>query len=370
MKVAYVGSYDPNFTRNKILREGLRQNGVDVLEYNVPFGEGRRVWSRYWQLLRRQNGHLRECDALIVPEMNQKNMPLLVNLARAYHKPLVFDPFVSLYETQVVDRGRIPRKSAAALGQFLLDRWSLRRADVVLADTHTHGSHYQEAFRLEASKLETLFVGVDESIFSPRKHHSQRGTFGVVFTGTYVPLHGVEYIVEAASLLRDRREIVFKLVGGGQTFPQVEARVRTLGLPNLCLLPLVPLQRLAEEVAEADVCLGIFGGTAKSQRVIPTKVFQALGMQKALITEDSPAIQEVFEDEKHLLVCPPKDPEGLAQRIIQLSEDPNFRASLAQGGYNLVHSEFTPSALGRRLKAILERTISGERENSHESPTG
>jgi hypothetical protein len=52
---------------------------------------------------------------------------------------------------------------------------------------------------------------------------------------------------------------------------------------------------LKDRIAEADLCLGIFGTSDKAASVIPNKVFQILAVGRPLVTRISPAIRELLE---------------------------------------------------------------------------
>ena len=77
---------------------------------------------------------------------------------------------------------------------------------------------------------------------------------------------------------------------------------------------------LIERVAQADICLGIFGATDKARRVVPNKVYQTLALGKAVITAETPAVCEVFTSGEEMVTVPPGDPELLAGAIRALAE--------------------------------------------------
>ena len=77
-------------------------------------------------------------------------------------------------------------------------------------------------------------------------------------------------------------------------------------------IPWVPYEELAEHIRAADVCLGIFGASAKAGNVIPNKVFQIVSCGKPVITRDSPAIRELLaESDPGVYLVPPADPDAL-----------------------------------------------------------
>lgn len=357
MKVLFFGSYTREYPRNKIIREGLWLAGVEVLECNVPFEENRRFYDRYRVLLRSLRSIGNGWEAMVAPEFNHKNMPLAFAAARLCGRPLVFDPLVSFYNTNIEDRGRMSPNGRAALAQRALDRTGFMLADRVWADTAEHLKYFHEEFSVPLQKLCVVPVGVDDEVFHPRPARKEKEGFVVAFWGSYVPLHGLEHIMGAASLLKRDSEIRFRLVGNGQTFEHISSLCQKEELHNVELIPPVPYRQLPELLSDADICLGIFGGTDKARRVIPNKVYQALAMRKPVITGESPAIREAFESGVHLLTCEMADASSLAQAIRSLLRAPDLRQKFASQGHELVMEKFSRKAIGETIKEILTQVI-------------
>jgi glycosyltransferase involved in cell wall biosynthesis len=196
-------------------------------------------------------------------------------------------------------------------------------------------------------------VGADDRVFHPPEAR-RAGAAGclVGFWGTYIPLHGVATIVEAAALMRDE-PVRFELAGRGQTFAETAALARRLGLANLSLSPPVPPGELARFARRCDVALGIFGETAKAARVVPHKVYQAMLSGLPVVTRDSPAVREFFRQGEHLLLVPPGDARALAEAIRRLAREPMLRLGLGHAAHACVSSRFTPGPIGERLAAII-----------------
>jgi glycosyltransferase involved in cell wall biosynthesis len=127
------------------------------------------------------------------------------------------------------------------------------------------------------------------------------------------------------------------------------------GLDNAEFQDRIPLSRLPVEIAQADLCLGIFGRTEKSRRVVPHKIYQALAMGKAVVTARNPAVEEFFVHHRSIFMCDEPLPESLARAILELRRDTALRASLAAEGLKLMRSVFTPRQIGARLLEIEKR---------------
>ena len=353
MKVCYFGSFQENYQRNQIIRKGLAENNIRILECNIPFGMGLRFWKRYARLIAKHKSINEDYDYLLVAEMNQKNMPLAFIISRVYKKPLIFDPFISLYDSNVKDRKRVKANSLAALKCFYWDKISLKLADLIIADTYQHLRYFKEKFGVSEEQIRVLYVGSDDAIFHSEKIRAKNSEdFTIFFYGSFVPLHGIEYIVKAAYLLK-KENVHFEILGNGQTYQEIRELENKLQPSNITFIPPVPVEELPYYLNKSDISLGIFGHTAKTQRVIPTKVYNSMAMRKPVITGDTPAIREVFLDRKNILLCKCANEESLAETILELKEDQELRRKIAETGYRLVSEKFTPKDIGLGLIGIL-----------------
>ena len=266
---------------------------------------------------------------------------------------LVLVSFISLYDTAVMDRQRIAKGSRRARALFALDRLAFRCADWVLVDTHALGDYYAELFGLPRSKFRKSLVGnVFDRFTAADLERETNDGFNVLFFGTYVPLHGAEFIVEAARILR-ADSVHFTMIGTGQDFAAVRERAADLEHVHFDQA-WHSTGELAEKMRAADVCLGIFGATAKAARVIPYKVFAALALGRPVITRDSPAVRELLVDGESALLCPAGDGAELAAAIRRLRTDSQLRARLAAGGRATYLEKGSSRAIGRDFLEQLE----------------
>ena len=347
----FFGGYDPAYPRNAIIRKGWRKLGLPLSECGT--GMRRKVYTRYPALLWRYAGSGGKGRIIFVPDFRHKDVPLAWLLARISGRKLVFDPLVSRYETRVLDRGDAAHGSPQAWHNRNLDRISLRLPDLVLADTDVHADFFAGEFGVDRAVVRAVPVGFDEDIFKEAPVREGAGTCRVLFYGTYLPLHGVETIVEAAAILRGRK-VVFTLVGTGQTHAGVKRRAEREGCGNIEFRLPVREDELAPLIAGADIVLGVFGSTLKAGMVVPNKVYQSLAVGRAVITADTPAVREHFKSGTHLLTVPPADPAALAGAVERLIDNVEARNRLAAQGGVFVRDRFNSVRVAERLAAVLE----------------
>lgn len=295
----------------------------------------------------------RRIDAIWVAEGGHRLVPWVKALARLDRIPVLFDPFLSRYNTRVEDRRSIAPRSAGALIASWQDWSSCTSADYLVFDTHEHRRYFFDRYRLGGPSA-VLEVAIDEDTFTAAGPVAPpRAGLDVLFYGTYIPLHGIEVILDAADLLRSHADISFTLVGAGQERARTQVRLAELALPSVELVDPMPPPRLAERIRAADVCLGIFGTTRKAANVVPNKLVQCAAMGKAIVTRRSDAVARYFEDGRDLSMVEAGDAEALAHRLVQLRDDAALRAQLGGAARAAFERSFASSVLRRRLADIL-----------------
>jgi glycosyltransferase involved in cell wall biosynthesis len=353
MKVCYFGNYKPDYSRNLVLIKGLRENGIKVIECNNRSKGLLKFWRLFLKHLKIRNKY----DVMIVGFPGQTAVLLAKILTR---KKIIFDAFVSLYDSNVFDRQIYSAESFRAKYYWFLDWFTCRLADKILLDTNEQIKYFISEFKIKQEKFSRLFVGADDNLMKPREILSNNnlpakpsGKILVFFYGNYIPLQGAKYIIESANILKEEN-FHFNLLGSGQDYQGAIELAREFGLKNITFLPRVSYEKLSLYINQADICLGIFGQTPKTQRVIPNKVFDYLACAKPFITAETPAIKELLEDKVHCLFCETANASDLAKKILELKNNNVLREKIAQNGYKLYQEKLTPKVLGKILRTIVE----------------
>jgi glycosyltransferase involved in cell wall biosynthesis len=114
----------------------------------------------------------------------------------------------------------------------------------------------------------------------------------------------------------------------------------------------VTAEDLPGVVGAADVCLGIFGTSAKALRVVPNKVFQGAAAGCAIVTSDTGPQRRVLGSAAVLV--PPGDPDALAAALRSLAADRTELARLRQESSKLARAEFAAARIAAPLVSCLE----------------
>ena len=346
MKVCFLYCNLPLYTKNKIVLEALRSADIEVIDCGSSVKNSfLRNSAKFLKFLAKK----RQADVILVGFVGHP----LVKLVKVFtRKPIVFDAYMSMYNTMVDDKKRFRENSLRAKVSKWLDVSSCRAADIVLLDTCEHIEYFVRGFRIPRKKFRRLFIGALDSIFCRQKPRKEDKVFVVEFHGVFIPLQGIETIIGAARLLSPHKDIKFRLAGSGQTFDDAKRLAR--GLSNLEFVgPLAP-EKIPSFIASSDVGLGIFGTTKKALRVIPNKAFEVIAVGRPLITADTPAAREFFAEGVDVLFSVPGDPVSLSECIRKLKNDKKLQVSLASNGLTKFKNNASSPILGLELKKCFK----------------
>ncbi len=377
MRVLLFGNYSTGdgYPRLAVLAEGLRERGVEVLEARVPLlekeGERSKAVASPLGFLRAalgaaaMRGRLAAAydaapahDVVLVGYPGHSAVKVARRANRDGRRPVVLDAFLSLHDTAVNDRGLAPAGSLRARALRHLDATSSAAADLVVVDTEENAALFAAEFGVPRERLLPVPVGAlpfPAGLGGPPEPPPPARPLRVLFFGTYVPLQGAGIIVEAAARVRGVEVI---MVGRGQDLDAARARASELavGPPALERVEdFLPREELNRRIAAADVCLGIFGVTAKAARVVPCKVHDALAAGKPLVTADSPASRSLLEDGGNALLTAAGDPGALAAALERLRDDALLRERLAAGARETWARRLAPGKVVEGLVEALER---------------
>ncbi|PIS04807.1 MAG: hypothetical protein COT81_04645 [Candidatus Buchananbacteria bacterium CG10_big_fil_rev_8_21_14_0_10_42_9] len=347
MTVCYFGIFDPDYPRNRILLDGLKQNGVEIIMCNSRA----KGFKKYSELINRHKEIKDQYDVMVVGYMGHLIMPLAKVLSR---KPIIFDAFLSLYNTMVYDRQVCSPKSPKAWYYYVLDWLACRLADHVVIDTQAHIDYFVKTFKAKPKRFSRIWIGAHDKFYYSGKKSS--GRFKVLWWGWMTPLHGIETMLGAAKKLQDKG-VQFVFVGGGKKMKDGKKLQQVQNISNVEWHEPAQGDELLKYIHDADVCLGLFGKSSKVQLVIPNKIYEAFACQKSVVTARSLAADEILKDGVHCLFCEVDDGTDLADKIMMLKNDKQLLEKIAQNGKELYEQEFNPNALGNQFKHIIENYV-------------
>ena len=337
MKILFTGNDDFKYNRTRILLHGLLENpDVEVIQY--PLNKEGFSKTELQQ-------HAQAADFIYIGAMRHSDVRPVRKMTST---PIVFDPLISKYLTRTIDHG----KWWTAPEKYYRDWIAFSNCDVIMMDTQQDIDWIVNKYKLDPANIFVLPIGVDTSIFKPAPGEVNE-KFTVGFHGGFIPLQGLDKIVETARVLQHETDIRFDIVGAGSQYKKIRKLADSYQLQNIKFRGWVNYDEINPIINAFDVCLGIFANSIKTDLVIPNKVYEYAALGKCIITKDTPAIKEVFTHEKDIQLTVAA-PEKMAEAILSMKADQEKRASIGKAAYELIVNGYDPLHIGKTFLNNLQ----------------
>lgn len=335
------GRFDPGYSRNRILRNLLHKNGIEIRDFRPHSSLFGSIESMFFDP--------GPADCIWVPCFRHRDFGSARKYADKHRIKLVFDPLISSWDKVVFEREKYRADHWRAKRLLDWERSLYSRADIVIADTAAHRDFYQTVLSSPDSQTLIVPVGADEELFKPQPVRPLSDPPEILFYGSFINLQGPLTIVDAAKLVPHAR---WTMLGDGPLRSACESRAE--GLANLHFEDWLAYDSLPERIGQADIVLGIFGDSEKAGRVIPNKVYQALACGRPVVTRSSPAYPpELYTSSNGIRFVPPADPSALADCIENLlNTDVSFEKNHLQAT-QIYDANFSERHIDAALKKVL-----------------
>jgi len=364
-----TGVVDPAYRR--ALRRGTMRetiDGIDVVRTWLYAAPNRRAHERIANYVSFFASAVVRGAALPRPDVVIGTSPqLLVGLAgwalaRRYGRPFVFEVRdlwpESLPASGVGREGSAFYRTLAAIARFLY-----RAADLVVPVTEP----FCATIRAHAPRARIAVVenGVDTELFRPiadRRIKQRLGLdrrFVASYIGTLGLAHGLDVLLRAARVLRDRApDVAFLLVGEGADRERLETAARAEGLTNVRFTGQRPRAEIPEYIAASDACLVPLRPSPLFETVLPSKMLEFMACARPVVVGVSGYARALVEESGGGLGVTPDDHDGLAEVLLRLRDEPVLGDKFGESGRHFVVERFSRRAKAATYLAAL-REVAG-----------
>lgn len=276
--------------------------------------------------------------------------------------PFVFE-LRDLWPASIVAVGAMKKSLPITLLEKL-ELFLYRKADAIVSVTR---SFQDDLVRrgIPHEKIHVVINGVDLERYSalPRdlqlaNAYDLEGRFVVGYLGTHGMAHALEKVLEAAERLRHRSDVVFLFAGGGAELPKLEAMVVERGLHNVRVLRRQPKELMPRLWSLCDLALVPLRDTPVFSTVIPSKLFECMGMGVPVVMSLPPGEATRLVEETGVGVCvPPENPDELARAIVSLAHDRSRLAALREASVAAAR-HFSRDAQAKLMEHVLASVVS------------
>lgn len=239
---------------------------------------------------------------------------------------------------------------------------SFARADHLCAVSNFVGEKTRELLALGDRPIEILPNPVDVHWFKPASPQvEQRGL--IFFAGTICEKKGVRQLVDAMPQIVARVPYAnLWLIGRdsrdneGQSYIEfLQQRIPAHLRDHIHFKGAVEHDQLPGLLAQASVCV-----YPSHMEALPVAWIEGMAMGKAIVASSSGPGTEVIDDDISGLLCDPRDPNAIAQRIIQLLENHELRQRLGTAARQRAEQVFSLDVLSERNEDFYRRCVEGK----------
>ncbi|MBI1318962.1 MAG: glycosyltransferase [Candidatus Hydrogenedens sp.] len=275
----------------------------------------------------------------------------------------------------VFELGDLWPRSIVAVGAMaesptirLLERLELflyRRARAVVALTN---AFKEDLVRrgIPAEKIAVVINGVDLPRYQPQPRDAAlatewqlTGKFVIGYVGTHGMAHGLTNVLDAAERLQGDDRIRFLLAGAGAERQLLIDSAAARGLSNVVFMPMQPKEAMPRVWSLCDVALVHLKDSPAFAEVIPSKIFEAMGMGLPILLVAPPGeASRIVSGAAAGRWVPAGDPDALAAAAVALMTDDAGRARLAATSHAAA-ARFTRQRQAEHVIEVLDRVLAG-----------
>lgn len=256
---------------------------------------------------------------------------------------------LSVWGSDIYD---FPKKS---LIHRLLLKFSLYRAKYIFS---TSVAMARETNQYTSKQISITPFGVDTDLFSPsRRTRGRDGMFIVGVIKTLEPKYGIEYLLQAAALIRRKEPqipLCLHVAGKGPCSEEYRAKAQELGISGITdWLGFIPQEQVAIEWANMDLA------------VVPS-IFESFGVSAVeaescgcpVIVSDAPGLMEATKPGVTSMVVPRRDENALADAIISLYHDSEHRKRMGEMGRQFVLENYALADCFGKIEGLFQQIAS------------
>lgn len=201
----------------------------------------------------------------------------------------------------------------------------------------------------------------DESIFGQREPRPEVvGSLGpwrpftAMYAGSLGEVQGVEVLIEAAELLRDRDDVELVVVGTGVLEAELRRSVADRGLDNIRFLGQQPLDVMPDLLQRSDVQIVTLKDLPLFRLTLPSRIQVALAMGRPVVGAVAGDAADLLTAAGAGFVVPPGDAAALARAVQRLADLPaEQRAELGRRGRSYYEEHLSERAGSAAIETML-----------------
>ena len=272
-------------------------------------------------------------------------------------KPFILE-IRDLWPESIVAVGAMNDKNIIVNLLYKVARFLYRRSDFIICVTNSFKQDLVK-YNIDENKILVIENGIKiENLIPPSKtidiiekeYNLCKKDFIVSFIGTIGMAHGLDIIIKAAKKINNKN-IKFLIIGEGAEKEKLKVKVSSNKLNNVIILDSIPWQEIININQIISANLIHLKKSDVFKKVIPSKIFESMGMKKTIILGVEGESKNIINDSKCGLIIEPENEDSLINIINKLNnlKDSKSINSFGQNGYNYVINNYNRVKLANKM---------------------
>ena len=220
---------------------------------------------------------------------------------------------------------------------------------------------------IDLGKVHVIPMGVDlQTRFVPSVR--QKTTKSILFVGRVVEKKGLRFLIEALpEILEKHPDAKLRVAGDGQELSAIKKLANNLGVDGCVhFLGAVANETLPSLYQTSDVV--VFPSIVDSRgdrEGFGLVLVEALGCECAVVATKLPATRDIIHDGETALIVRQKDARQIADKVVQLLNDPELRNTLGAKGRQHVVQRFNWAAIAAQYRDLIHSVIRNRSAYGH-----
>lgn len=248
-------------------------------------------------------------------------------------------------------------------GLYHLADWVYARAPRILV-VSAAAAEYLRRRGVNPAKIVIARHWVETTPFARASSRDVRAEFGwagfiVMFAGNLGMVQGLDTVIEAAALLRERDDLLFVFVGDGSDRARLESMVAEKQLSNVRFAGRHPAEEMPDFFRAADALLVHLRPSEIADHAVPTKILSYLAAGRPVVCATAGAAADLVRAAGAGPVCAPGDASAMAAAATGLASMPAAaREALGASGRAYLTRQFDKQTVIDDYERLLDEVAS------------
>jgi glycosyltransferase involved in cell wall biosynthesis len=210
-----------------------------------------------------------------------------------------------------------------------------------------------ERYSLPEDSIVVNYCGIDMEYFK-KDVNLRPEKYTITSVSALKDVKGLKYLIQACKVLNDR-DLPFKcqIIGGGPDHADLQELINCNNLSQKVELLGVKSENEIKVYLDNS---SIFVLPSLSEG-IPVAVMEAMAMRLPVIATNITGLPEIIENGVNGYLVPPKDPEALAEKIIELYKNPGLREKFGKVARKTIEQKFNLQKNITRFEELITAQI-------------